>query len=161
MYLYACRHAHSFHTYRYRYLTSYVAVYPAAQALYTINLNREHISKTKCLNSTKFSTHNQQVCVHLATYACPPPHAAAAAIDRYVLPTGPTAANPPHAIYCRGRMRHTDGRTDTVPFHRPSPYYASSANNGDEHLYHLTLAVGPIVGLTMKSYKLRCYCVYD
>ena len=111
VYLYVCRHAHSFHTYRYRYLTSYVAVYPAAQALYTINLNREHISKTRCLNSTKFSTHNQQVCVHLATYACPPPHAAAAAIDRYVLPTGPTAANPPHAIYCRGRMRHTDGRT--------------------------------------------------
>jgi len=96
VYLYVCRHAHSFHTYRYRYLTSYVAVYPAAQALYTINLNREHISKPKCLNSTKFSTHNQQVCVHLATYACPPPHAAAAAIDRYVLPTGPTAANPPH-----------------------------------------------------------------
>ena len=41
-----------------------------------------------------------------------------AAIDRYLLPAGPTAANP-----------QTDRRTDTVLFHRPcSAYYVGSAN---------------------------------
>jgi len=35
-----------------------------------------------------------------------------ATIDRYLLPTGPTAANPPHAT-----ANGTDRRTDTVALH--------------------------------------------
>jgi len=44
---------------------------------------------------------------------------AAAAVDRYLLSAGPTAANPPqrHAVVDR-RDRETDRRTDTVPSHR-------------------------------------------
>ena len=54
-----------------------------------------------------------------------PSQAAAAAIDRYLLLAGPTAAG--LLLWARAG---TDRRTDTVPFHRPcSAYYADSANN--------------------------------
>jgi len=45
---------------------------------------------------------------------------ALAAIDRYLLPAGLTAANPPHApaVAQDGTDRRTDGRTDTVSSHR-------------------------------------------
>jgi len=53
-----------------------------------------------------------------------------AAIDRYLLFAGPTAANPLHATAAGELNRRTDGRTDTVPFHRPcSTHYAGCANN--------------------------------
>jgi len=56
-------------------------------------------------------------------------HAAAAAIDRYVLPAGPTVANPPQAAVADEWDRQTDIRTDTVPFRRPCfAYNACSAN---------------------------------
>ena len=43
-----------------------------------------------------------------------------AGIDRYLLPAGPTAANPPHAVAAVDRWNgQTDGQTDTVPLHRP------------------------------------------
>ena len=50
-----------------------------------------------------------------------------AAINRYVLPAGPTVANPPHAAAAGELDRQTDGQTnkqtdrqtDTVQFHRP------------------------------------------
>jgi len=35
-----------------------------------------------------------------------PPHAAAVAIDRVLLPTGPTAANLQQCVCCQGRLRH-------------------------------------------------------
>ena len=44
---------------------------------------------------------------------------ATAAIDRYLLPAGPTAANP----------RQRDGMTDIVALHRPCRIYASSVSN--------------------------------
>jgi len=48
-----------------------------------------------------------------------------AAIDQYLLPAGPTAANPPHAA----AVGKWDRQTDTIPFHRPCPaYYAGSDN---------------------------------
>ena len=51
----------------------------------------------------------------LTTRHCPLPHAASAAIGRYVLHAGPTAANPPHAAaaskWDRQSDTHTDGRT--------------------------------------------------
>jgi len=58
----------------------------------------------------------------------------AAAIGRYRLSAGLTAANPPHAAMAGERDRQTDRRTDTVPFHRPcSAYYsANSANNAED-----------------------------
>jgi len=54
------------------------------------------------------------------TWHCP--HSPAArrcctAIDRYLLPAGPTAANLQRRVCCRGFM--LDRRTDTVPFRRP------------------------------------------
>ena len=57
----------------------------------------------------------------LKTWHCPQSlmRAVRAAIDRYLLPAGPTAANPPHATAEGEWDRQTDGRTDTVPFHRP------------------------------------------
>ena len=68
-----------------------------------------------------------------------------AAIDRYLLPTGPTAANPPYAAAAVKLNRETDEQTDigtdTVPLHRPCfIYYASSANNSpcDASLSKLT-----------------------
>jgi len=53
-----------------------------------------------------------------------------AAIDRYLLPAGPTAANLQRWVCCCGPMLgQTDGRTGTVPLHRPSSaYYVGSAN---------------------------------
>jgi len=49
---------------------------------------------------------------------------APAAIDRYLQPTGRSAANPPHAASALDRWdRHTDRRTDTRPL---SAYYASA-----------------------------------
>jgi len=52
------------------------------------------------------------------------PGPAAAAVDRYFLPTGPTVANPPqrHATAKWLYIEQTDGQT---PYH----YYASSVNN--------------------------------
>ena len=37
-----------------------------------------------------------------------PPHASVAAIDRYLLPTGPTSANQQQRVYCRGTARWAD-----------------------------------------------------
>jgi len=63
-----------------------------------------------------------------ATYVCRqrgsaricPPHVAAAAIDGCLLPTGTAEANLSQRVCCRGPMLgQTDGRTDTVLFHRP------------------------------------------
>jgi len=49
-----------------------------------------------------------------------------AAYDRYLLPAGPTAANPSHAA----AAGEWDRRTGTVPFYRPcAEYYTGSANN--------------------------------
>jgi len=47
-----------------------------------------------------------------------------AAIDRYLLPAGPTAANPPHAA---AAGNWDSGWTDTVPLHRPWSAYTSRA----------------------------------
>ena len=52
-----------------------------------------------------------------------------AAIDRYRLLAGPTAANPLHAAAAaqNGTDRQTDRRTDTASLHRPTAaYYALS-----------------------------------
>ena len=67
----------------------------------------------------------------LTTWHCPHSHAAAAPIDRYLLPAGPSAANLQQRVCCRGSvLGQTDRRTDTVPLHRPrSAYYAGSAND--------------------------------
>ena len=59
------------------------------------------------------------------------PHAAAATIDRYIRPAGPTAAS---LLGQSGTERRTDGQTnkqtDTVSYHKPCyAYYAGSANN--------------------------------
>jgi len=60
---------------------------------------------------------------------------ACAAIDQYLLPTGPTAARLQHWVCCYGpvcihRDKRTDRQTDTIPLHRPcSTYYAGSTNN--------------------------------
>jgi len=56
---------------------------------------------------------------------------APAAIDRYLLPAGRSAANPPPAAAAAERRdRQADGRTDASPLHRPfSAYYAASVNN--------------------------------
>jgi len=80
---------------------------------------------------------NEQVCVQLCRYAdtvriCPPyeSHDAAAAIDRYFLSAGPSAANLRHRVCCCGSMLRQNGRADTVPLHRPcSTHYAGTANN--------------------------------
>jgi len=69
----------------------------------------------------------------LITWHCPHSPAAAATIDRNILPAGPTTATCSSG-FTRTTVgpcwdRQTDRRTDTVPFHRPrSAYYASSAN---------------------------------
>jgi len=56
-----------------------------------------------------------------------------ASIDRYLLPAGPTAANPPHAA----AAGEWDKRTDSVPFYRPcSAHYAGSANIIDDSFLH-------------------------
>ena len=65
----------------------------------------------------------------LTTWYCPHSSAAAAEIDRHLLPTGHKAANRPHAAEAGERDRQTGRRTDTVPFHKPySAYYAGSAS---------------------------------
>jgi len=51
-----------------------------------------------------------------------------AAIDRYLSPAEPTAANPPHAAAAVDRW---DRRTDSVPLHKPN--YASSVNKSTVH----------------------------
>ena len=75
-----------------------------------------------------------QHCVRLSTYTVSvtlltfvAQRRAAAAIDRYLLPARPTAANPPHA----GAGCEWDRQTDhTVLFHSSSSaHYAGSANN--------------------------------
>ena len=48
----------------------------------------------------------------LTTWHCPHSHAAAAPIDRYLLPAGPSAANLQQRVCCRGSvLGQTDGRT--------------------------------------------------
>ena len=56
---------------------------------------------------------------------------AAAAIDRYLPPAEPTAANPPHAAAAVNSWdRQTDRRADARPFYRPyCTHYASSVSN--------------------------------
>jgi len=50
-----------------------------------------------------------------------------AATDRYLLPAGPTAANPPHTDAAVDRLdRQTDGPYRYID---PAAYYASSVNN--------------------------------
>ena len=55
---------------------------------------------------------------------------APAAIDRYLLPAGRSAANSPAAMVAVDRWdRRTDGRTDARSLHEPySTYYAGSVN---------------------------------
>jgi len=50
-----------------------------------------------------------------------------AAIDRYRLSAGPTAANPPHAV--AAAQDEADKQTDIVSLHNPAAYYASSVKN--------------------------------
>jgi len=50
-----------------------------------------------------------------------------AAIDRYRLSAGPTAANPLHAV--AAAQDEADKQTDTVSLHNPAAYYASSVKN--------------------------------
>jgi len=46
-----------------------------------------------------------------------------AAIDRYLLPAGSTAANPPHAAAAVDNWDiQTERRTDIVPLRRPMPH---------------------------------------
>jgi len=60
-----------------------------------------------------------------ATRRCGVGHAG---IDRYLLKTGPTAANLFHAAAAGKWDRQTRGWADTLMFHRPcSTYYVSSA----------------------------------
>jgi len=81
---------------------------------------------TRPVNKSVFSKLRQ-----LTTWNCP--HSSAlqlsagrAAIHRYLLPAGPTAATGLLLLVHAG----TDRWTDTIPLHRPcSSYYASSANN--------------------------------
>ena len=92
---------------------------------------------------TLHHTEKKQVCVHLPMYAdnlvLPHSHALTAAIDRYLQPAGPTAANLQQRVCCCRSMvgqtdRHRDGRT---PYHdRPClayvifpAYSAASAKN--------------------------------
>jgi len=56
----------------------------------------------------------------LTTRNCPHSHAAATAIDQYLLPARPTAAN----LQSEPMLGHTDVRsTDTVPFYRHCSEY--------------------------------------
>ena len=58
------------------------------------------------------------------------PHADRAAIDQYILPTGPTAANPQQQCAAVGWDGGTDRQTDARQLRRPcSAYYARGANN--------------------------------
>jgi len=57
-----------------------------------------------------------------------------AAINRYLLPAGPTAANLPHTAaavdsWDRQMDRQPDRRTDTVPLHRPCRILCESVSN--------------------------------
>ena len=78
------------------------------------------------------STYAENVALPAFAAAC---HAAApcccgscsAAIDRYLTPAGPTAANPPHAAAAAGNG--TDGRTETVPFHWPFRFDVDRSSN--------------------------------
>jgi len=78
---------------------------------------------------------NQSVCSFLrtlTTWHCPHSPAAAAAIIA-LLSTGRKAANAPHAAAAGEWNRQTDGRTDTVPLHRPcSAQYAGNANEDSQ-----------------------------
>ena len=72
-----------------------------------------------------------KVCLRtLTTWHCPHSPAAGAAIDRYLLPAGPTAANLQQTVVHAWTDRQTDRRTDTVLFHRACcACYASSGKN--------------------------------
>ena len=48
----------------------------------------------------------------LTAWHCPLPHAASAAVSRFLLPASPTAANPPHAAAAGECDRQMDGQTD-------------------------------------------------
>jgi len=81
----------------------------------------------------------------LTTWHCPHSPAAAAAIDRYLLPPGPQQQTCNNAFAAVGPCwdRQTERRTDTVPFHRPcSAFYAECANEFAYLLKGLTLLVG-------------------
>jgi len=58
-----------------------------------------------------------------------------AEIDRYLLPAGPTAANPPHAGAAVDKWdRQTDGRT-RYRYIDPAAYYASSVIKPDTYVH--------------------------
>jgi len=95
-------------------------------------------------------------------------HGATAAIDRYVLPAGPTAANLQQRVCCcrgplwahEGTERRTGGRTDrptdTVPFYRHCcAYYAGGANQliqyAEQGLWNGTVSVCLSVRLSVMS----------
>ena len=87
--------------------------------------NTVNIAKDDTSNKFAFSYLRR-----LTTWHCPHSSAAAAAVDRYHLPAGPTAANLQQPGLLPWAHAGTDSRTDTVPFDRPcSAYYAGSANN--------------------------------
>ena len=83
---------------------------------------------------------SQQVCLPSASYVgwqrdtaricCWPPcccaPSPAAAIDRYLLPAGPAAANPPHAAAAVDRW---DRQTDSVPLHTPCRILCEQCRN--------------------------------
>jgi len=74
-----------------------------------------------------------------------PRRPAAAAVDQYRLPAGPTAANPLHAAAAVEKWdRQTDGRTPTR-YTDPTAYYASSVKNVGEKITS--------VKKLLKSYK--------
>ena len=68
-------------------------------------------TRTRRFNSF-FTQAYKSVFSYLTTRHCPLPHAASAAIGRYVLHAGPTAANPPHAAAASKWHRQSDTQTD-------------------------------------------------
>ena len=91
----------------------------------------------------------------LTTWHCPHLPTTAAAIDRFLLPTGPTAANLQQRVCCCGPMlgqtSPADRRTDTVPFHRPcSTYYAYSANKSAFSLVTLLSTLHLLLSAVMR-----------
>jgi len=91
------------------------------------------LSRIKCI-SPKNHLKQKQVCLFSLQRQLKTWHlllsAGRAAIDRYLLAAGSTAANPPHAAAAVGRW--TDWQTDGCTPYRyinPAAYYASSVNN--------------------------------
>jgi len=91
----------------------------------------------------------------LTTWHCPHLPTTAAAIDRFLLPTGPTAANLQQRVCCCGPMlgqtSPADRRTDTVPIHRLcSTYYAYSANKSAFSLVTLLSTLHLLLSAVMR-----------